>query len=235
MNAAAELQLDDPLARALWAAREAATETSPGPDWAGLTLDRARQINEQLFGRLDGDGAEPPGSSARSTQPRNRRLGLSEPLVCRVLPDRLHVGAGEVRLDLARLVRPKFEPEIGIRVQGESLRLVACVEVADCRFVDWQLPPCAAIADFGLQGEMIFGSDTVPIKDVHVSVRRDGVEQAAAVGSWSDAVEKLALLPPARPDEFLVATGALTPLLDATPGRWEFDFRDVGRLTVVVT
>ena len=75
MNAAAELQLDDPLARALWAAREAATETSPGPDWAGLTLDRARQINDQLFGRLAATG-EARGLEVRraSTQPRKSDL-----------------------------------------------------------------------------------------------------------------------------------------------------------------
>ena len=102
----------------------------------------------------------------------------------------------KLRLDLARLVRPKFEPEIGIRARGESCDSFRASRSPTVASLTGSCHPVAAIADFGLQGEMIFGTDTVPIKDVHVSVRRDGVEQAAAVGSWSDAVEKLALLPP---------------------------------------
>jgi 2-keto-4-pentenoate hydratase len=227
-------QLDDPLARLLWTARETATEVPSHPDWESITLARAGLINDQLVGRIPGDGpgAWKMGAFDDVTQ---QRLGLTAPLVCRVLPDGLRVGVDEVRLDLADLVRPKLEPEIGIRVEGDSLRLVPCVELADCRFPQWQVPRRAALADFGLQGAMIFGTDVEPVDEVHVTVHRDGAEVATATASWASAVERLAFIAPTPPAPFFVATGAMTPLLDAEPGTWQFVFHDVGVLTLVLS
>lgn len=226
--------LDDRLAELLWAARVAATKLSPSPDWASLTPERARRINELLVARVVGEGRAAWKMGAFDEETR-LRLGLDEPLVSAVLPDRLHVGVDDVRLDLAGLVQPKLEPEIGISVDGEGVRITPCVEVADCRFPSWQLPPAAAVADFGLQGAMIFGHAASPVLDVQVTVRRNGEPVTVATGSWSESVTRLDLLPPTRPASYHVATGALTPLLDATPGRWQFEFRDIGTVTLVLS
>jgi 2-keto-4-pentenoate hydratase len=75
-----------------------------------------------------------------------------------VLPDGLHTDAGELTLELARFCQPKLEAEVGLVLDGSAEpQVTACVEIADCRFAGWRPPPGVAVADFGLQGAMVFG------------------------------------------------------------------------------
>ena len=92
-------------------------------------------------------------------------------------------------------MQPKLEAEIGILLVDGEAWLAPCVEVADCRFGAWAVPPACAVADFGLQGAMLFGAAVAPIPRVGVTVSCDGSPVAEGAGDFSDAVERLAMVP----------------------------------------
>jgi 2-keto-4-pentenoate hydratase len=225
----------DALVEALWRARrEGATVHLDQAAWAGLDRDLAEAVAADLYGRVL--SSQPAGWKLGALDiPTQRRLGLDGPLVAPVLPDRLHQDADEVRLDLTGFVQPRLEAELGVQMDGSETRPLPCVEVADCRLPGWRLPPAAAVADFGLQGAMVFGRAARTADDiVRVDVRHDGQLMQTGEQSWADTVARLSLLPEeARRRPCVVATGAITPLLDAAPGRWEFDFHDLGTLSLV--
>jgi 2-keto-4-pentenoate hydratase len=224
------------LVEALWRARsEGTTVRLDEAAWAGLDRDLAEAVAGDLYGRVLPD---PPAAWKLGALdiPTQERLGLAGPLVAPVLPDRLHQGAREVRLNLAGFAQPRLEAELGVQVDGSGApRPLPCVEVADSRLPGWRLPPAAAIADFGLQGAMVFGEAAPAAGDVvRVEVRHDGRIVETGEQSWADTLARLSLLPEAaRRRPFVVATGAITPLRDAAPGRWEFDFHDLGTLSLV--
>jgi 2-keto-4-pentenoate hydratase len=112
------------------------------------------------------------------------------------------------------------------------MRLAPCVEIADCRFAGWALPPGGAPADFGLQGSMVFGPVVEPVAEVHVEVRRDGETVGAGEGTWAEAAARLSLLPASLAPGALVATGSITAMFPAARGRWEFDFGPAGTLVL---
>ena len=132
-------------------------------------------------------------------------------------------------------MQPKLEAEIGILLVDGEAWLAPCVEVADCRFGAWAVPPACAVADFGLQGAMLFGAAVAPIPRVGVTVSCDGSPVAEGAGDFSDAVERLAMVPGRLGRSVHIATGSITPMLPATAGVWEFDFGPVGRLVVELT
>jgi hypothetical protein len=148
------------------------------------------------------------------------------------LADRLHVQETQLSLHVSDFVQPKLEAEVGIRIDSAGHMFVPCVEVADCRFHDWAIPRYGAVADFGLQGAMLFGLGVAPLDEVRVSVRHDGVEVGSGGAEWRDIVDRLSLLPEVCADTAYVATGSMTPMFPAIPGLWEFDFRDLGLLTL---
>ena len=119
----------------------------------------------------------------------------------RCLPDRLHTDVTALPVRMAELVDPKLEAEIGIRLDADGMRLAPCVEIADCRFAGWALPPGGAPADFGLQGSMVFGPVVEPVAEVHVEVRHDGETVGAGGGTWAEAAARLSLLPAALAPE----------------------------------
>jgi 2-keto-4-pentenoate hydratase len=154
-----------------------------------------------------------------------------------VLPDGLHTDAGAVTLELARLCQPKLEAEVGLVLDGSGVPAVAaCVEIADCRFAGWLPPPRVAVADFGLQGAMVFGPDRPAPDEIGVEVRHDGRHVATGRAAVADVTARLDLVRPLLPQgtgRVMVATGAITSLLDAAPGRWEFVF--TGATTITLT
>ena len=228
----------DPLAEVLWAARERRTSIVDGQTWPAVDQARASAISAELYRRCgvaDATDAVAAWKLGALDQPTRDRLGLARPLVAPVLPDGLRIGGPEFRLDLADLVQPKLEAEIGILLAEGETRLVPCIEVADCRFGGWAVPPACAVADFGLQGAMLFGTAVAPIPRVGVAVCRDGSPVAEGAGDWSDAVERLAILPERLGRSVHIATGSITPMLPATAGVWEFDFGAVGCLVVELT
>jgi 2-keto-4-pentenoate hydratase len=223
------------LVEALWRARcEATTVRLDDAAWAGLDRELAEAVAAELYGRVLSTSPTAWKLGALDT-PTQQRLGLDGPLVAPVLPDRLHQGVREVRLELTDFAQPRLEAELGVQVDGERRRPLPCVEVADSRLPGWRLPPSATIADFGLQGAMVFGEPSGTADEVvRVEVRHEGRLVDTGEQSWADTVARLSLLPEeARRRPCLVATGAITPLVDAAPGRWEFDFHDLGTLSLV--
>ncbi len=129
--------------------------------WQGVDHARAAAISADLYGRCGVAEATDEVAAWKMGAldgPTRQKLGLLGPLVAPVLPGGLHTGVEEVRLSLGDLVAPKLEAEVGVLIEDGRPRLVPCVEVADCRFPGWDVPPACAVADFGLQGSMVFGS-----------------------------------------------------------------------------
>jgi 2-keto-4-pentenoate hydratase len=226
----------DPLAERLWTARAECRVLGPDGEWAGVDTGRMAAVAAELYRRAGADRSTAWKLGALD-EPSRARLGLDRPLVAPVLPDGLHTDAGAVELDLARFCQPKLEAEVGLVLdESGDPRVAACVEVADCRFAGWLPPPGAAVADFGLQGAMIFGPDRPAPEEVRVQVRHDGHTVAAGGVAVADVVARLDLVRPLLPvgtGPVLVATGAMTGLMDAAPGRWDFEFG--GATTVTVT
>lgn len=225
-----------PAAAELWRAREERRTVDPVSSGLGaLTPETAAEIADELY-RHAFDREPSAWKLGAIDDEAQRRLGLTAPLVAPVLPDRLSLDATEVRLSRSDFVQPRLEPEIGVRIAAAAAHAVACVEIADCRVPQWQLPPAAAIADFGLQGAMVFGPAVEPPEVVRVEVRHDGRVVQTADQSWSSTIERIVLLPPgATRGPVSVATGAMSPLLDALPGRWEFDFGALSTIALVIS
>lgn len=80
---------------------------------------------------------------------------------------------------------------------------------------------------------MLFGLEVDPILSISVEVRHDGRRIAAAACTWDDAVSRLDIMPPWTRHDAHVATGAMTPLVPAGRGRWEFDFGAAGPKDIV--
>jgi len=227
----------DPLAERLWTARAESRVLAPDGGWSEVDLARAERIAAQLYLGAGADRAVAWKLGALDRASRTR-LGLNGPLVAPVLPDRLHLDATSVTLNREEFVQPRFEPEVGLVLDspGADPRVAACIEIADCRFPGWLPPPGVAVADFGLQGAMVFGPACLAVGEVAVLVRHDGREVADARSSLAEVTARLDLVRPllagsAGPAH--IATGAMTALLDAAPGTWEFDF--TGATTVAVT
>jgi len=224
----------DPLARALWDARERGVAVNSAEDWVDLSSDRAEAISAALYQRLisTAPSAWKMGAFDEESQ---LRLGLDGPLVAPVMPDRLHLGVTEVSLQIRDFVQPKLEAEVGVRIDGTGHTLVPCVEVADTRFADWVVPRFGAVADFGLQGAMVFGLDGAAFDEIEVTVRHDGVKVGSGSATWTSVLERLSLIPGAGEGTAHVATGSMTPMFPATPGIWEFDFKGLEPLILELT
>lgn len=226
----------DPLAERLWTARAQRRLLPPDEGWSAVDHSRAAAIATELYRRA-GAGVPTAWKLGALDEPARARLGLDRPLVAPVLPDGLHTDAGELTLELARFCQPKLEAEVGLVLDGSAEpQVTACVEIADCRFAGWRPPPGVAVADFGLQGAMVFGPGRPAPGEIRVEVRHDGRAVATARAAVADVTARLDLVRPlltVGTGRVLVATGAMTGLLDAAPGRWEFVF--AGTTTVTVT
>lgn len=198
--------------------------------WLGLTAPLAQEIAEVLYQRAGTSRAWKLGALDTLTQ---RRLGLSGPVCIPLLDGAIETDVRETVVRLADLVAPRFEAEIGIVFDGEALLGVPCVEVADCRFADWELPPFGMTVDLALQGRMIFGLPGDIQPEIEVVVTRDDEPVVSGRGSWVQAVARLSLLPD-RSSVDQVATGSITAMLDCWPGRWDFNFGALGGITVTV-
>jgi 2-keto-4-pentenoate hydratase len=226
----------DELAQRLWVAKERARPVAAEGDWLGVDHRTALEIADRLYRRcaVPSDPREVAAwKMGALDEPTQNRLGLPGPLTAPVLPDGLHTGVGALPVRLAELVDAKLEAEIGVLLEAEGARLVPCVEIADCRFAGWAVPPGCAAADFGLQGAMVFGAPVAaPVEDVQVTVRHDGATVAGGSGNWTAAAAGLSLLPAPLGSAVHVATGAITAMLPAAAGRWEFDFGAAGTIVL---
>jgi hypothetical protein len=225
----------DPLVEVLLAARSDRRPIAEVADWRGVDHARAAAIAAEVYRRCGvAEATEEVSAWKMGAQdaPTQQRLGLAGPLVAPVLPDGLRTGVQELELRLDDLVAPKLEAELGVLLEDGVPRLVPCVEVADCRFAGWDVPPACAVADFGLQGSMVFGSaiDHGPV--VRVAVRHDGALISEVTGRWYEVVDRLAILPGRLGSRVHVASGSVTPMFPAEAGTWEFDFDEAGRIVL---
>ncbi|MCW2542211.1 MAG: 2-oxopent-4-enoate hydratase [Frankiales bacterium] len=215
----------------LWQARHGGGGLDPNqPPWSELTASAAAAISDALYDR---------GGRTRSWKlgaldaPTQQRLGISRPICQPLLDGATWTNVSETTVALDGLIAPRFEPEIGILIEGERLIAVPCVEIADCRFDGWRLPPFGMTVELGLQALMLFGEPGEVTPDVTVVVTRDTEVVVSGRASWDEAVARLDLLP-SREVADRVATGSITPMFDCTPGRWRFDFGGLGAIVVNV-
>lgn len=219
------------------ARRDAVALSQDDPLWSGgLTLVDAALVARRLYTREL--GPEPPtawklGALDVATQ---IKFGLDQPLVAPVLTDRLQCDATTVSLRREDFIAPKIEVEVGIQVGPHGMRAVPCMELIDTRLSQWLLPPAIALADFGLQGAMVFGRPGTPPEHVTVRLWHDGDLIATATQSWHDSTARLGLLSGHQSDAlYTVATGSITPLVTAVRGVWEADFDGLGALKVIIS
>jgi 2-keto-4-pentenoate hydratase len=204
--------------------------------WSELYLDLAEQVGLAFASRAGATGSPywKLGAVDESTQ---QRLGVEGPLFAPLNPKIVSLNVTTAVLELSSLIEPKFEPEIGVHLDVDGMRVMPCVEIADCRFQGWALPPCGVLADGALQGRMLFGLPVDPIDTVNdmvnVTVLHDGRDLSQGTGSWSEAVDRLGFLPHDHRAS-AVATGALTDLNDCAIGLWTFDFGSLGQISVRV-
>lgn len=227
-----ESVIADRLAGLLWEARRTGTALDPAADpWSSLTRTRASLIADAMYGR--GGVSRTWKLGALDTQAQ-RRLGITGPVCLPLLRGATSIDIISARLRLGELVEPRFEAEIGVVVDGDGVpHPVPCVEIADCRFTRWKLPPYGMTADLALQGRMLFGPLGTVGRRVEVAVRHDGRRVAGGSARWRDAVSRLDLLGDLGEADH-VATGSITELLDCRPGRWDFDFGTLGHIAVTV-
>jgi 2-keto-4-pentenoate hydratase len=236
MHTMPDLDFEDPLARALWLARRDATTIAP-PDPGELTLERADRVASQLYQAVEaGGGRQVAWKLGAGDAAAQARFGTDGPFTAPVY------GASCLRdgatLRLAGLVAPRLEAEIGLRFDGDgSPAVLPCIEIIDCRFPGWQIKIAGVLADFGLQGAMVFGEPGSAGPQVRAVVRRDGEVIAEGAGAVERAVamvrdalgdQRLAAVP-------LVASGSLVAPPPLEPGRHEVDFGPLGMLRLEVT
>jgi 2-keto-4-pentenoate hydratase len=222
----------DHLADAIDAARASRRPLSAGAaPWDALTRTQAERVAELLYERWGAVGSPywKLGAVDGATQ---ARLGLDGPVCAPVVPTRVLTDVTHAEIDSSDFLHAKFEAEIGVLV-GPDLSMMPCVEIADSRFEAWRLPPFGVVADGCLQSMLVFGSASTPQESISVEVRHDSDLVASGRLRWQVAVERLAVLPGGCAATH-VATGAVTELIDVTPGEWTFDFRSAGRVSLAV-
>jgi len=227
------------LAQQLLAARENATSVDASAEpWPYLTEQLALAISVELYARGGADASSDYKLAATDAVAQSR-FGIIEPFLAPLLPAHVTTEVVESTLTLSDLIDPRFEPEVGLVISDAGIRPIACVEVPDCRFADWKLPPFGLTTDIGLQGRMLFGTSTVttgsPVPDVDVEVWHDGEQVSSAHQIGKDIEARSAFAPQARARRLVrLASGSLTPMLPCEPGRWVFDIRPLGTITVHV-
>ena len=219
------------LADLLWRARVTGAALDPyAPYWASLGERHAESIAAELYER---GGVSRSWKLGALDVPTQKRLGISGPVAAPLLDGVTETGVSVATLHRKDMVAPRFEAEIGVLLDGGTPRLVPCVEVADCRFTGWDLPPYGMTVDLALQGRMLFGPPGHADAEVAVVVGHDGRRVASGTADRDEAVARLGLLPSADAAD-QVATGAVTALHDCLPGRWDFDFGTLGAIIVIV-
>jgi len=225
----------DPLAGALWRGRREATTSAP-TDHTELTPERGERVAAELYRAIEAGGGRQVGwKIGAGDAAAQARFGTDRPFTAPVLDAScLRDGA---TLRLAGLVAPRLEAEIGLRFDGGSPAVLPCIEIIDCRFPGWEVKIAEVLADFGLQGAMVFGEPGPPVPEVQAVVRRDGEVVAEGAGAVSSAVatvleslseQRLASAP-------LVASGSLITPVPLQPGRHQVDFGQLGSLHLEVT
>jgi 2-keto-4-pentenoate hydratase len=230
----------DPLAQALWNARaNARTITAPSLDDRALTRGRARAIASELYAELISAGARQIGWKLIATDERAQAwLGTKRALSAPVFNSSTLTDGAVI--SLCDLVAPRLELEVALRFAAHDVLLpLACIEIIDTRFPDWRVKVPEAIADFALQGLMIFGSPCADVSVAEVQLKLNGRPLVSGSRSVADASAALAVLTArqrakAANGQFTVAAGAIVTPVPLTVGSWCADFGDLGSLAFEV-
>lgn len=163
-----------------------------------------------------------------------RALGLTAPLAAPFYEEWLLEPESEIHL--ADFVAPRVECEIGFVRRGGRWVPTGCLEVADCRFPAWSATGGQVIADFALNGAMLFGDDLGGDTDTRFRFFHDGnllVEGTVSVAAARARIRiPTCSLLPKKPK--MVASGSLHPALPIAPGRWILEFDTGGTTTLSV-
>ena len=229
---------DTPAARAeaLWSARRSARAMEP---ISGLSLQEGNLIASSLYDRLGREGARQIGWKIAATDPGvQRRFETDRPFTAPVFDISVYPPGSTI--SLGSLIAPLIETEVGVSVAGGVVTVLPCIEIADCRIRGWSVKLPAAIADFGLQGAMLFGEPVAIPRPgtLEAAVTRDGQVVSRGMVDLPAAVARARELPMpagAAGRAVLVATGAVFAPVPLTAGRWMVAFGPLGALSVVVT
>lgn len=228
-------KLSDPLARELLAARRDGKVLTVSGD-PGLPLSRAATINHQLYKAMQADGAVQIGWKLGATdEGAQGRLRSSGPFVAPMFDTGLINNGGTV--SKARFTQPRIEVEVGISVTSAGVLAAPCMEIADCHFPSWRISIGEAIADFGLNGAVVFG-DLRPIShdvtEIEATLSHDGVVIAEGRTLLATLVERSIRLAPNPGRDSLVASGRITELIPLVDGLWVADLQYLGSVSVRV-
>lgn len=235
MGVAAEC---DEVARALWDAWELRRPLVADGIDAGLPIERAAVVADSLYAALRRAGARQIGWKLGATEAAvQAALGADAPFAAPVYSTTLVAGGGPV--SLGDLLAPRLEAEIAFRVVGDVPIALPCLELADCRVRGWEVSIAGAIADFGLQGRILFGAPAAHPPDlVEVVVTHDGAEVQRGSRRLTDALAGLELVRAAAGfaalDGLTIATGSIGAAIPLEPGHWRADFGALGALTLRV-
>ncbi len=175
-----------------------------------------------LYDRLRGHGARQVGWKLGATDAAGQRLLATDRPFVAPVHDLMSAPLG-IPISLSRFVSPLLEVEIGVEQGSSAARL--CVEIADSRFPGWVSSLPEAIADFGLQGLMLFGAPVSPAPVVRATVWHDKEVRATGSRSLAEAraLARTVKSRGAADTAAFVATGTITPALPLATGRWRIE------------
>lgn len=229
----------DSLAAELWSARTEARRVSSDPaQFSVVSVDRAGRIASELYKTLEEAGDRAIGWKVGATDvAAQRRLGATSPFVAPLF-ERGTFGP-DASISLSDFVHPSLELEIGVTLQRGILAPVACVEIIDSRLPRNSLTLAGAIADFGLQGCVLFGQPLIGPPAVSVSLHRDGIKICTVQADTSLALRTAGAIPSVKAhaltDGARIATGSLNTPVPLEPGVWTTTFGGVGKLHLEVS
>ncbi len=228
------------LARLIWAARARGRTLTPITDSRTLSMAQAYDVQDQITALRLGRGERVVGWKLGYTSVAMReQMGVDEPNQG-PLTDAMLLPSGASVPDHA--LQPRVEPEIGLRLSrrlagptttAEALAAcsdaIACLEVVDSVWTRYQFRIQDNTADGSSAAWVVVGA-ALPMDDlpsVRVSLSRDGVEVATAVGAAAGGhpasgvgwlAGQLALRGHALQPGDLVITGGLTAAIPLDAG-----------------
>ena len=235
--------LIDAAADRLMEAIRSRTSIGPLTDGFSFSIDQAYDIQDEVVGRLVGDGetvvAAKLGLTSRAKQ---QQMGVAEPLYG-WMTDRHRAEPGEP-LDSGRLIQPRAEPEIAFLISrdlegpiglhdvlGATAAVAPALDILDSRFAGYSFTLADVVADNCSAGAFVVGNP-VPLNGIDLSLvgcvfEKNGEVLGTAAGAavlghpaaaiaWF--VRKLAERGRALPAGTLVLPGALTEAFPIRPG-----------------
>ena len=240
---------------------------SPSARDAAFTMDDAYAVESELVRLRTLDGKKTNGLKVGyANKAMWRALKLETLVWAHMYNDSVqYASGGAASLSIARMVAPKIEPEIVLKVKqpvagadaaailGGVEWLALGFEIIDCVFPDWQFQPMDFVAAYGLHAALVVGTslpvtpDNIPalveqLPKFKLMLSRNGelVEEGSGKNSLRSpalCLGELARVATVSPGD-LVSSGTLTtPTLIHSGEEWKatVDGLDLQSLTLRVT